>query len=106
MLLRHNWNIFSGSKAKTIVIEGLHLFFLCCSHTLGPVKHFLSISLNMCSGCSKEVLGAQKKCLIEMVLVSTRNIRFGWEIRKKKSVSHSYLVQSSLAVSLVVIPCM
>ena len=28
------------------------------------------------------VLGAQKKCLIETVLLSKHNICFGWEIRK------------------------
>ena len=28
------------------------------------------------------VLGAQKNCLIEIVLLSTHNICFGWEIRK------------------------
>ena len=28
------------------------------------------------------VLGAQKNCLIETVLLSTNNICFGWEIRK------------------------
>ena len=28
------------------------------------------------------VLGAQKNCLIEMVLLSTHKICFGWEIRK------------------------
>ena len=28
------------------------------------------------------VLGAQKNCLVKMVLLSTHNICFGWEIRK------------------------
>ena len=36
---------------------------------------FLSISLNMC-------FGAQKNRLSEVVLLSTHNICFGWEIRK------------------------
>ena len=31
---------------------------------------------------STYVLGAQKNCLIETVLLSTHNIIFGWEIRK------------------------
>ena len=39
------------------------------------VNIFLPISFNIC-------LGAQKNFLIEMVLLSTYNIYFGWEIRK------------------------
>ena len=38
------------------------------------VNIFLPISLNKC-------LGAQKKSLIETVLLSTHNICFGWELR-------------------------
>ena len=34
------------------------------------------------------VLGAQKNSLIEMVLLSTYNICFGWEIRKLFLVTH------------------
>ena len=42
---------------------------------------YISISLNMCFGCSKE----------ETVLLSTHNICFGWEIKKKRfSVAHFY----------------
>ena len=41
------------------------------------VNIFLPISFNICFGC-----GAQKNRLIEMVLLSTHNICFGWEIRK------------------------
>ena len=36
------------------------------------------------------VLGAQKNCLIETVLLSTQNICFGWEIR----IMHTYLEAS------------
>ena len=38
-------------------------------------------------------MGAQKNHLIEIVLLSTHNICFGWEIKKKekKSDTHSYL---------------
>ena len=32
------------------------------------------------------VLGAQKNRLIETVLLSTHNICFGWEIRKKNDI--------------------
>ena len=32
--------------------------------------------------CLKDVLGAQKNCLMEMVLLSTHNICFGWEMKK------------------------
>ena len=39
------------------------------------VSIFLPISFNICFGCSKNHL-------IEMVLLSTHNICFGWEIRK------------------------
>ena len=36
-------------------------------------------------------LGAQKKRLIEMVLLSTHNICFDSKIRKLFSITHSYL---------------
>ena len=39
---------------------------------------FLSISLNICFGCSKE----PSRWDVEAVLLSTHNICFGWEIRK------------------------
>ena len=34
------------------------------------------------------VLGTQENPLIETVLLSTHNICFGWEVRKKNSVTH------------------
>ena len=37
------------------------------------------------------VLGALKNRLIEMVLLSTHNICFGWEIRKSFLITHCYL---------------
>ena len=40
------------------------------------VNIFLPINFSILFGCSKE-LGAQKKCLIETVLLSTHNICFG-----------------------------
>ena len=49
------------------------------------VNIFLSISLNICFGFSKE------QSLIETVLLSTHNICFGSDIRKLFLIMHSYL---------------
>ena len=62
------------------------------------VNVFLSIDLYICFGWIFSylsvlafVLGAQKNCLIETVLLSTQNICIGWEIRKIIFITHSYL---------------
>ena len=61
----------------------VHLCFFCMyadppGHSERITVHiFLPVNLNMCFGCSKTVLGAQKNRLIETILLSTCNIHFG-----------------------------
>ena len=52
------------------------------------VNNYLSISLSICLGCSKEL---SRNHLIETVLLSTHNICLSWEIKIKISIMHSYL---------------
>ena len=47
------------------------------------------------------VLGAQKNRLIEMVLLSTHNIGFGWETINLFFVTHSYMLTKGLIYSSV-----
>ena len=65
---------------------------------------FLSITLNLCFGCSKElsqtcVLGAQKNRLIETVLLSTHNIC----LVEKKEFSYARLSVACTCLQLFVI---
>ena len=53
---------------------------------IGPYKQFFQnkiVVIFLIHWFKHNVMGAQKKCLIEMVLLSTYNIYFGGEIRKK-----------------------